>query len=122
MKRSSYFGIVDRRLLKYLAAYYLRLVLGSGDGRGEDDISELLACPLEETSFGIRTAVKIAQGLCREDKILLMESPTLGMDEKTKENFTLLLRWLSSEGRTCLLISNENEDLYFCDRFIKLTM
>jgi len=120
IRRASYGGCINKRLTDYFAGYYLGLVLGRMAEEDGSNLEELLDQPVDELSYGLRRAVQIAQGLSREKEILLIDSPTLGMDIQVMENLNRLFAHLKKEGKGCLLITNENEDLYLCDRIIHL--
>ena len=73
MKRVSYLGCVNEKLVTYVAKYYINQVLG----KAYDSEIEYLNRPIEKLSFGARKIIRLAQGLCQDPEILLIDSPNV---------------------------------------------
>ena len=116
MKKVSYLGCVSEKLTDYLSKHYINRILGEE----YDHEVEFLHTPMEELSFGARKIVRLAQILCQEPQILLIDSPTLGLDMKIKQNVQKIFLELQAEGRTILINSTEDDELALCDRFIRI--
>ena len=114
MKRVSYLGCVNEKLVTYLAKYYINQILGEAF----DSEIDFLNYRVEELSFGARKIIRLAQGLCQDPKVLLIDFPTLGLDMKIKQNVSCIFHELKARGKTILINSTEDDDLSLCDRYI----
>ncbi|MEM7728589.1 MAG: ABC transporter ATP-binding protein [Pseudomonadota bacterium] len=63
--------------------------------------------PMETYSKGMRQKVAIALALLREAPILLLDEPTSGLDPVAIDEFNALVRSLSEEGRTVLMVTHD---------------
>lgn len=73
-------------------------------------------------SGGNQQKVVLAKWLCRSAEILLVDEPTRGIDVGAKAEIYLLLRRLSAEGKSILLISSELPELLgLSDRILVLS-
>ena len=114
MKRVSYLGCVNEKLVTYVAKYYINQVLG----KAYDSEIEYLNRPIEKLSFGTRKIIRLAQGLCQDPEILLIDSPTSGLDMKIKQNVRNIFCKLKASGKTILINPTDDDDLTLCDRYI----
>ena len=114
MKRVSYLGCVNEKLVTYVAKYYINQVLG----KAYDSEIEYLNRPIEKLSFGARKIIRLAQGLCQDPEILLIDSPTSGLDMKIKQNVRSIFCELKASGKTILINPTDDDDLTLCDRYI----
>jgi manganese/iron transport system ATP-binding protein len=72
-----------------------------------------------ELSGGQRKRVFLARALAQEGRVILLDEPFTGVDVKTEEQITQLLRELRDEGRV-MLVSTHNLGSVadFCDRTV----
>jgi manganese/iron transport system ATP-binding protein len=72
-----------------------------------------------ELSGGQRKRVFLARALAQEGRVILLDEPFTGVDVKTEEQITKLLRELRDEGRV-MLVSTHNLGSVadFCDRTV----
>ncbi len=77
---------------------------------------------LEDLSFGQRSRVKLAQALCHNIELLILDEPTDGMDPAGKENFFHILRNIQKNtSLSILLASHHLEDVEaLCSEIILL--
>ncbi|HSQ26584.1 MAG TPA: sugar ABC transporter ATP-binding protein [Anaerolineales bacterium] len=77
--------------------------------------------PVSSLSGGNAQKVVIGKWLMREPHLLLLDDPTKGVDVGTKAEFYTLLTQLSSEGKTILFYSSDDEELVgLCNRVLVL--
>ena len=62
---------------------------------------------LDQYSKGMRQKVAIALALLRDTPILLMDEPTSGLDPVAIDEFNQLLKELSNQGRTILMVTHD---------------
>jgi ribose transport system ATP-binding protein len=74
--------------------------------------------PIVSLSGGTQQKVLMARALATGSDALLLEDPTRGVDQATKEEFYVLLRELTAQGKCVVWYSTENEELRHCDRVI----
>jgi ribose transport system ATP-binding protein len=74
--------------------------------------------PIVSLSGGTQQKVLMARALATGSDVLLLEDPTRGVDQATKDEFYVLLRDLASEGKCIIWYSTENEELRRCDRVL----
>ena len=71
-------------------------------------VADLARRPIGDLSGGQQQRVMIARALAARPKILLLDEPTVGIDEAGRERFARLLRELHHEmGLTLLIISHD---------------
>ncbi len=72
-----------------------------------------------ELSGGQRKRVFLARALAQDGRVILLDEPFTGVDVKTEEQITVLLRELRDEGRV-MLVSTHNLGSVpdFCDRTV----
>lgn len=62
---------------------------------------------LNTYSKGMRQKVGIAIAIAKQAQVLLMDEPTSGLDPKASNEFSLILKELSQEGRTILMATHD---------------
>jgi simple sugar transport system ATP-binding protein len=82
-------------------------------GRPEDAISTL--------SGGNQQRVVLAKWLATEPKLLILDSPTVGVDVGARAGIFAIVRHLAEQGLAILLISDEVPEVYFnADRIVHM--
>lgn len=72
--------------------------------------------PIKKYSLGMKQRLGIAQALMENPKLLILDEPMNGLDEKGVEDIRKLLLELKEQSITILLASHNKEDiLYLCD-------
>ncbi len=98
----------------------LREMLPTRDGDAEDAVSDVVqTCALEglldshpyDLSGGEQQRVALAKVLLTRPRLLLLDEPTKGMDSFFKREFAAILRRLTGQGVTIVLVSH---DVEFC--------
>ncbi len=86
----------------------------------ETGVWDLRARRLSALSGGQRQRVHLAQALCQDAKVLLLDEPTTGVDPKSRQELYQLLRHLSHDhGITIIMVSHDTESLAdIADRII----
>ena len=64
-------------------------------------------------SGGNQQRIGIAKWLATSPRVLILDSPTVGVDVKNKKAIYEIVRALSSEGVSIILISDEVQEVYF---------
>jgi simple sugar transport system ATP-binding protein len=110
LQKVSHRGLVDRGKIRRLADTEIR----------ELDIKVPGPNAAAETlSGGNQQKVVVGKWLAADARILLLDEPTKGVDVETKAALYRLLRRLSGEGMTVLVVPTEVEELFsVCDRII----
>ncbi|MBE5959166.1 MAG: ATP-binding cassette domain-containing protein [Lachnospiraceae bacterium] len=62
-------------------------------------------------SFGQKMRVEVAAALILEPMLLLLDEPTVGMDQNAKECLTKILKEKASEGMTILITSHDMQSI-----------
>ena len=76
---------------------------------------------VKELSLGQRRRVEIAAALIHRPKLLLLDEPTIGLDENAKQAFYELIRERELEGLTVVLRSHNTEEISkICNRIALL--
>ena len=84
------------------------------------DIENLKDRPFNKLSGGQQQRVMIARALVSSPEILILDEPTVGIDQKSKEEFLDLLGHLNKKHKiTVLIISHEME---LIDNYVNKTM
>ncbi len=78
------------------------------------EISALLDRHPYDLSGGEMQKAALAKILLLEPKLLLLDEPTKGMDALSKENMGNILRELTAEGKTVLMVTH---DIEFCAKY-----
>ena len=82
-------------------------------GRPEDAVSTL--------SGGNQQRIVLAKWLATEPKVLILDSPTVGVDVGARAGIFAIVHKLAEEGMAILLISDEIPEVYFnCDRILHM--
>ena len=83
------------------------------------DMSEFRKRQIGELSGGQKKRVFLARALAQDGRVILLDEPFTGVDVKTEDQITKLLRELREEGRV-MLVSTHNLGSVpeFCDRTI----
>ena len=72
-------------------------------------------------SGGNQQRVVLAKWLATEPKVLILDSPTVGVDIRNKQGIYDVVRQLAERGVAILLISDEVPEVYFnCDRVLHM--
>lgn len=75
----------------------------------------------KEYSLGMKQKLRIAQAIMENQKIIILDEPTNGLDETSMENIRNIIISLKDEGKLVLLASHNKDDLkYLCDTIYKI--
>lgn len=74
---------------------------------------------LRDCSSGMRQRVLLATGLYADTPLLLLDEPTITLDEAAAEWFHVELETYAA-GRLCVIASNDEADLHSCSEVIEL--
>lgn len=106
------FGWIDPGRRRGLAGQWvarLKVKLGSLDQ------------PVQELSGGNQQRIVLGKWLATEPRVLILDSPTVGVDVANKQAIHELVRALAEQGMAILLISDETGELWStCDRVLVL--
>ena len=83
------------------------------------DIENLKDRPFNKLSGGQQQRVMIARSMLASPKILILDEPTVGIDQKSKEEFLDLLSHLNKKHDITILIISHEMDLI--DKFVNKT-
>ncbi|WP_049691318.1 metal ABC transporter ATP-binding protein [Anaerococcus jeddahensis] len=86
------------------------------------NIENLLNVPFNQLSGGQAQKVMIARAMVNDPKILLLDEPTVGVDEKSKRDFLKLLAHLNDKHKISILMISHEMDVVreFSKREIRL--
>lgn len=86
------------------------------------NIEDLLNVPFNQLSGGQAQKVMIARAMVNNPKILLLDEPTVGVDEKSKRDFLKLLAHLNDKQKISILMISHEMDVVreFSKREIRL--
>ena len=77
--------------------------------------------PLSTLSGGNQQKVVLAKWILTKPKVLILDSPTVGVDIGAKDSIYKLIHRLSGVGISVLLISDEVPEAYYnCDRILHM--
>jgi simple sugar transport system ATP-binding protein len=77
--------------------------------------------PAHTLSGGNQQRVVLAKWLATSPKVLILDSPTVGVDIKNKEGIYEVIRDRAAHGVAVLLISDETQELLTtCDRVLHM--
>ena len=87
-------------------------------------MSEFIHRQIGELSGGQQQRVFIARALCQDSDIFLMDEPFVGVDAKTEKIIIDLLKKLSNEGKTILVVHHDLESVqhYFNRVILEIPM
>src|SRR5271154_7045537 len=109
--RDVRFGLISaRRRRRRFQIYRQRLSIVAPGGEN----------PITTLSGGNQQKVLLARWLAREPRILLLNDPTRGVDQRTRETLYKIFRELArDEGMALVVLSSEIEELVrLCDRVL----
>lgn len=72
---------------------------------------------VKEYSLGMKQRLAIAQAIMENPKVLLLDEPTIALDEKSRDIFFNILDKFKKENATIIIATNEKHDLK--DRYDK---
>lgn len=106
------FGLVPPRRRKGLAAEWItRLGIKASN----------IGAPVHTLSGGNQQRVVLAKWLATNPKILILDSPTAGVDIRNKQGIYSVVRKLAAEGVAIVMISDEIPEVYFnADRILHM--
>lgn len=86
------------------------------------NIENLLNIPFKQLSGGQAQKVMIARAMVNDPKLLLLDEPTVGVDEKSKRDFLKLLAHLNDKHKISILMISHEMDVVreFSKREIRL--
>ena len=86
------------------------------------NIEDLLNVPFNQLSGGQAQKVMIARAMVNDPKLLLLDEPTVGVDEKSKRDFLKLLAHLNDKHKISILMISHEMDVVreFSKREIRL--
>jgi simple sugar transport system ATP-binding protein len=80
-----------------------------------------LANPVQQLSGGNQQRVVLGKWLATTPKVLILDSPTVGVDVGNKRGIYELIRRLATSGVGILLISDEVPEVFYnCDRVLHM--
>ncbi len=78
--------------------------------------------PVKSYSLGMKQKLGIAQAVMNRPKLLILDEPMNGLDEKSVENMREFFIKLREEGATILLASHNKEDIsILCDKIFYIS-
>jgi simple sugar transport system ATP-binding protein len=101
---ASRFGILDPDRVTRTAQGWIDRLRIKIPGLGE---------PVQQLSGGNQQRVVIAKWLATEPRLLILDSPTVGVDIGNKQSIYQIARSLADEGVAILMISDEIAEVYF---------
>jgi ABC-type multidrug transport system ATPase subunit len=84
------------------------------------DLVECGNVPISRLSGGLKKRVSIGCELLTKPRLLFLDEPTSGLDPGTEYEMMKLLRRLSGQGRTVILITQATKNVMLCDKVIFL--
>lgn len=75
------------------------------------NIENLLNIPFKQLSGGQAQKVMIARAMVNDPKLLLLDEPTVGVDEKSKRDFLKLLAHLNDKHKISILMISHEMDV-----------
>ena len=80
-----------------------------------------VAAPVQTLSGGNQQRVVLAKWLATNPKVLILDSPTVGVDVRNKQGLYEVVRQLAEQGVAILMISDEVPEVYFnSDRILHM--
>lgn len=75
------------------------------------NIENLLNIPFKQLSGGQAQKVMIARAMVNDPRLLLLDEPTVGVDEKSKRDFLKLLAYLNDKHKISILMISHEMDV-----------
>ena len=75
------------------------------------DIWDLRKKSFKNLSGGQKQRVLLSRALCASDKLLFLDEPISGLDEKTSKQFYEMLNKLNKDGTTIVMISHDGKEI-----------
>ena len=75
------------------------------------NIENLLNIPFKQLSGGQAQKVMIARAMVNDPRLLLLDEPTVGVDEKSKRDFLKLLAHLNDKHKISILMISHEMDV-----------
>ena len=75
------------------------------------NIENLLHIPFNQLSGGQAQKVMIARAMVNNPEVLLLDEPTVGVDEKSKRDFLKLLAYLNDKHKISILMISHEMDV-----------
>ena len=105
-------GLISRKKKAELVSYWIR-ELAIKVGKTDDAVATL--------SGGNQQRVVLAKWLATEPKVLIFDSPTVGVDVGARAGIYRIVRELAAQGLAILLISDEVSEVHFnADRILHM--
>ena len=74
-----------------------------------------------EYSLGMKQKLRIAQAIMENQKLIILDEPTNGLDEASVENIRNIIKDLKEQKKLILIASHNKEDLkLLCDKVFKI--
>jgi simple sugar transport system ATP-binding protein len=106
------FGLIDMRRLAATAASWVERLKIKISGLGS---------PVSQLSGGNQQRVVIAKWLATKPRVLILDSPTVGVDVGNRQSIYGIVRSLADDGVAILMISDEIPEVYFnADRVLHM--
>jgi simple sugar transport system ATP-binding protein len=125
--RQSIADNVAITVLAKLADAFGLVAPSSRSGLASDWVARLgikaagVEAPVQTLSGGNQQRVVLAKWLATDPKVLILDSPTVGVDIRNKQGIYEAVRRLADEGVAILLISDEVPEVYFnSDRILHM--
>lgn len=84
------------------------------------ELTERADLPVHRLSGGQRKRVSIAAELLTQPDVLLLDEPASGLDPGLEESLMLLLRELSYQGTTVVIVTHTLDNVHLCDSVVLL--
>ncbi len=128
LKKSVAFNLGLTVLSSFQASPWLPLMRLQSRARGARTLSKRLGIktpsvdsPVDRLSGGNQQKVVIGKWLARRPKILILDEPSRGVDIGARAEIHQIIRELTAEGTSVIIISSEAEELPgLCDRVLIL--
>lgn len=75
----------------------------------------------KEYSLGMKQKLRIAQAIMENQKLVILDEPTNGLDESSIDNIRKIIMDLRKQGKLILIASHNKDDLkLLCDKIYKI--
>jgi simple sugar transport system ATP-binding protein len=110
LRRLARFGLIPRRARASMVAHWIK-ALAIRAPQPEHAVRTL--------SGGNQQRVVLAKWLARDPRLLILDSPTAGVDIKAKDGIYEIIAQLARQGVAVILISDEVPEVYYhCHRIL----